>query len=167
MKFVFAILAAFVVLEASSFAVPQQQQELEAPNTSQRLERVKRGCSCGPYGCSCTLKKTDDSFLKVYAADENIDEIKRSKRGGCFCGPNGCGCSLKEADDAIQENSNINEQGALKRSKRGGCSCGPHGCSCSLKEAEEETLKRSKRGCYCGPHGCGCTLKEDEHHQEE
>lgn len=44
MKFVLAILAAFLVLEASSFAVPEQQENLEAPNTLQGLERVKRGC---------------------------------------------------------------------------------------------------------------------------
>jgi len=162
MKFVFALLAAFVVLEASSLALPEQHQELETQNTSQGLERVKRGCACGPNGCFCSLKETEDSFLKVYIADENTDEIKRSKRGGCFCGPNGCGCTLKEADEAIQENSNINEQGALKRSKRGGCFCGPNGCGCTLKEAEEETLKRSKRGCSCGPYGCSCTLKDVE-----
>ena len=44
MKFAFAILAAFLVLEASSLAIPEQQQELGAPVTLQNLDRVKRGC---------------------------------------------------------------------------------------------------------------------------
>ena len=38
---------------------------------------------CGPHGCGCTLKETDESFLKVFGDGDQPEELKRSKRGGC------------------------------------------------------------------------------------
>lgn len=107
MKFVFVMLAAFLVLEGSSLTIPDQQHNLEAQNTLQGLERVKRGCgkfksllfaftqnvvikhfaACGPNGCLCSLKDTDESFLKLYLADESskeeTDQEKTDRRGCC------------------------------------------------------------------------------------
>ena len=38
---------------------------------------------CGPHGCGCTLKETDESFLKVFGDGDQPEELKRLKRGGC------------------------------------------------------------------------------------
>lgn len=77
MKSVIVILALHLVIQANAKALPQNPEPVDNLSNEESL-RDKRGCGCGPHGCFCTLKESDQQ-------EENIQEgeILREKRGCC------------------------------------------------------------------------------------
>jgi len=128
--------------------------------TGDSLRLRLRGCSCGPFGCSCTRFKREDlatldAVLGVYEdGDEQTGSSLRLRLRGCSCGPCGCSCTRLKRED-------ISTMDAALGVYEDAAPVADNGESAGDEQPVAPLRLRLRGQCICPPHlnycvGSGC-----------